>query len=98
MDRSLTLWVASDSGAGRDAAAAGGGGSVWMAAASMGEAAASCLGFYGAAFNRTGDRIIAHSHGGALHAWREEDAGEKKKVRSIHWFPYDRVGVVNADP
>jgi hypothetical protein len=19
------------------------------------------------------------------------------KVRSIHWFPYDRVGVVNAD-
>ena len=20
------------------------------------------------------------------------------KVRSIHWFPYDRVGVVNADP
>jgi hypothetical protein len=19
-------------------------------------------------------------------------------VRSIHWFPYDRVGVVNADP
>ena len=22
----------------------------------------------------------------------------KTKVRSIHWFPYDRVGVVNADP
>ena len=20
------------------------------------------------------------------------------KVRSIHWFPYDRVRVVNADP
>ena len=20
------------------------------------------------------------------------------QVRSIHWFPYDRVGVVNADP
>ena len=20
------------------------------------------------------------------------------EVRSIHWFPYDRVGVVNADP
>ena len=20
------------------------------------------------------------------------------KARSIHWFPYDRVGVVNADP
>jgi hypothetical protein len=23
---------------------------------------------------------------------------EKYKARSIHWFPYDRVGVVNADP
>jgi hypothetical protein len=22
----------------------------------------------------------------------------KTKVRSIHWFPYDHVGVVNADP
>ena len=21
-----------------------------------------------------------------------------EQVRSIHWFPYDRVGVVNADP
>ena len=26
--------------------------------------------------------------------WR----GEEKQVGSIHWFPYDRVGVVNADP
>jgi hypothetical protein len=24
--------------------------------------------------------------------------GGDAKVRSIHWFPYDRVGVVNADP
>jgi predicted unusual protein kinase regulating ubiquinone biosynthesis (AarF/ABC1/UbiB family) len=22
----------------------------------------------------------------------------RAKVRSVHWFPYDRVGVVNADP
>ena len=22
----------------------------------------------------------------------------KMQVRSLHWFPYDRVGVVNADP
>jgi hypothetical protein len=31
----------------------------------------------------------------------EDDAaaGERaSQVRSIHWFPYDRVGVVNADP
>jgi len=25
-------------------------------------------------------------------------AREPDRVRSIHWFPYDRVGVVNADP
>jgi hypothetical protein len=24
--------------------------------------------------------------------------GVGAEVRSIHWFPYDRVGVVNADP
>ena len=22
----------------------------------------------------------------------------RRQARSIHWFPYDRVGVVNADP
>jgi hypothetical protein len=25
-------------------------------------------------------------------------AANAAKVRSIHWFPYDPVGVVNADP
>ena len=25
-------------------------------------------------------------------------SGDENQVRSIHWFPYDRVGVVNADP
>jgi exportin-5 len=25
-------------------------------------------------------------------------AGANSEVRSIHWSPYDRVGVVNADP
>jgi hypothetical protein len=24
--------------------------------------------------------------------------GEDSEVRSIHWFPYDRVGDVDADP
>jgi hypothetical protein len=50
--------------------------------------------------------------GGGELAWsRVEDAYEDEgddrgddanaagdEVRSIHWFPYDRVGVVNADP
>jgi len=28
----------------------------------------------------------------------DDDGKENAEVRSIHWFPYDRVGVVNADP
>jgi hypothetical protein len=40
-------------------------------------------------------RLVAElafsSHGKAL-------AGKTAAVRSIHWFPYDRVRVVNADP
>ena len=34
-------------------------------------------------------------------AWmfnREHVGGDAGKVRSVHWSPYDRVGVVNADP
>jgi hypothetical protein len=27
-----------------------------------------------------------------------EDAAAASEVRSVHWFPYDRVRVVNADP
>ena len=27
-----------------------------------------------------------------------DTVGDPFKVRSIHWFPYDPVGVVNADP
>jgi hypothetical protein len=26
------------------------------------------------------------------------EEGANAEVRSIHWSPYDRVGVVNADP
>ena len=52
-----------------------GGEDVWMAVASMGEAAASCLGFYGASFDAAGDDIIANGHGGALHRWRQEGVG-----------------------
>ena len=29
---------------------------------------------------------------------RDSDVAARSQVRSIHWFPYDRVGVVNADP
>jgi hypothetical protein len=28
----------------------------------------------------------------------DDDDDDDSEVRSIHWSPYDRVGVVNADP
>ena len=36
----------------------------------------------------------------ALTEQEEEEAAAENadEVRSIHWSPYDRVGVVNADP
>ena len=79
MDRSLILWRPSDTTAVASAGSANrdgtGGEDVWMAVASMGEAAASCLGFYGASFDAAGDDIIANGHGGALHRWRQEGVG-----------------------
>ena len=66
MDRSLVLWTptgvpSTTEEAGRE---------LWMASTSLGEAAAVCLGYYGATFSPDGDIILAHSHGGAMHAWR----------------------------
>jgi hypothetical protein len=39
---------------------------------------------------------LAHIRRETLTAADEERNADQ--VRSIHWFPYDRVGVVNADP
>jgi hypothetical protein len=39
-------------------------------------------------------KFVALSHYEHAHEAFAEDA----EVRSIHWFPYDRVRVVNADP
>ena len=55
---------------------------VWMASESMGDASSSCLGFYGAMFDANAERVLAHAHGGALHAWRR--AGDKGSER---WVP-----------
>ena len=35
---------------------------------------------------------------GFSYDWDREVATCEPQVRSIHWFPYDSVGVVNADP
>jgi hypothetical protein len=42
---------------------------------------------------RAKDQAETHARLGAVYAKRKE-----YQVRSIHWSPYDRVGVVNADP
>jgi hypothetical protein len=34
----------------------------------------------------------------AAEVFKKAGTYDPKKVRSIHWFPYDPVGVVNADP
>ena len=72
MDRSLMLW----SPTGVPSASEDAGTELWMSTASLGEAAAVCLGYYGAAFSPKGDLILANSHGGALHAWRQTANGE----------------------
>ena len=52
---------------------------------------ASGGGTYRCTADKCPHRLVPLSEG------RVNDAGEIE-VRSIHWFPYDRVGVVNADP
>jgi len=84
-DRSLIHWTpVSDPTAPRD----GGPGPesrVWMASESVGDAASSCLGFYGAMFDARARRVLAHAHGGALHAWRR--AGSKAAGGDERWAP-----------
>ena len=71
-DRSLIHWTpVSDPGR-----TSGPESRVWMASESVGDAASGCLGFYGAMFDARARRVLAHAHGGALHAWRR--AGSKK--------------------
>ena len=77
-DRSLIHWtpeeetrrIALDGDSGNDPNERSETTRVWMASQSVGDAASSCLGFYGAAFDKTARRVLAHAHGGALHAWR----------------------------
>jgi hypothetical protein len=43
-------------------------------------------------------RARARAGEGEGEGGKEEEEEEEYEVRSIHWSPYDRVGVVNADP
>ena len=80
-DRSLIHWTpVSDPGR-----TSGPESRVWMASESVGDAASGCLGFYGAMFDARARRVLAHAHGGALHAWRR--AGSKAAGGDERWAP-----------
>ena len=45
---------------------------LWVSEAAVGDAGASCLGFYGGAFGPEGDWLVAHGFTGALHLWKQQ--------------------------
>jgi len=91
MDRSLMLW----SPTGVPSTSEEAGSELWMSTASLGEAAAVCLGYYGASFSPKGDMVLANSHGGALHVWRQTvndewapepaNSGHMMEVTCLQW-------------
>ncbi|GLC36432.1 hypothetical protein PLESTM_000445900 [Pleodorina starrii] len=59
MDRTMVIW--------RSEASSG----LWMNEASLGDAGASCLGYFGGVWGPGGAAILAHGFTGALHLWRQ---------------------------
>jgi elongator complex protein 2 len=49
---------------------------LWVSEAAVGDAGASCLGFYGGAFGPNGDWLVAHGFTGALHLWKQQQQDE----------------------
>jgi elongator complex protein 2 len=53
---------------------------LWVSEAAVGDAGASCLGFYGGSFGPNGDWLVAHGFTGALHLWKhhhqQQDEGK----------------------
>lgn len=84
-DRSMMLWGFDEPN------------ELWFSAAAVGDAGASCLGFYGGAFNPSGDQLVAHGFTGALHLWRQQqqqlaDAGGSGSSSRGHWVPQHALG------
>ena len=44
------------------------------------------------------DRMVAANEAHEASVAIVADLRKTSQVRSIHWFPYGRIGVVNADP
>ena len=47
---------------------------------------------------KVGDKVVLKYQGKDVAVVTVESKWKPNKARSIHWSPYDRVGVVNADP
>ncbi|KAG2482428.1 hypothetical protein HYH03_018632 [Edaphochlamys debaryana] len=73
MDRTMVVW--------RYEASSG----LWMNEASLGDAGASCLGYYGGVWGPRGGAILAHGFTGALHLWRQPPG-------SSRWAPSHALG------
>ncbi|GLI63733.1 hypothetical protein VaNZ11_006797 [Volvox africanus] len=81
MDRTVIIWrFEADSG-------------LWMNEASLGDAGASCLGYFGGVWGAGGSSILAHGFTGALHLWSQppEAATTCAASRGL-WLPYHALG------
>jgi elongator complex protein 2 len=56
---------------------------VWMGEAALGDAGATCFGYFGARWGPRGTALVAHGHTGAMHMWREHGSGSS----SAEWRP-----------
>lgn len=80
-DRSMMLWVFDTPN------------ELWVSDAAVGDAGASCLGFYGGAFNPAGDHLVAHGFTGALHLWRQQQpAADGSSSGPRLWVPQHALG------
>jgi elongator complex protein 2 len=55
---------------------------LWVSEAAVGDAGASCLGFYGGAFGPNGDWLVAHGFTGALHLWKQQQQQDENALNS----------------
>ncbi|KAI8476319.1 MAG: WD40 repeat-like protein [Monoraphidium minutum] len=78
-DRSMLLWRCDE------------GGGLWLSAASVGDAGATCLGYFGGVFSPDGSAVLAHGFTGALHLWRARGGGGGGAAGAA-WLPRHAAG------
>ncbi|KXZ43915.1 hypothetical protein GPECTOR_77g12 [Gonium pectorale] len=82
MDRTMVIWHYEPSSG------------LWMNEASLGDAGASCLGYFGGVWGPGGSAILAHGFTGALHLWRRPPAPTPAPapLGSGPWLPSHALG------